>query len=431
MKILVISNLYPPYYLGGYELGCKNVVDGLIEKGHEVFVLTTPSHVRTNSASRLEEPGSSSFNPKLVFRRLQLRSFQPVKSKLDGVEKLVRFESMVSNYTNTCAVLDALNEFKPDIVYLFNLVGIGGLAILDALNSKRVPWLIYLMDDLPSSLQSGFNKLVLSVFNAIDGKIYDKGHLISMSRNLVAEIESKCGFNFTSQMSLIPGWAKTDELIYQRPYGGSGVVRFVTAGAVKPHKGIDIILKAASLLKQAGVSNFTIDIYGEGDVGYYVDMSKSEKIADLVRFCGSRTQGELSDIYKSSDAFLFPTWEREPFGFAPVEAAAVGCIPIITSTGGVAERLIHNVNCLKIDRNESSLASTMRRFCENEIDCQRIGLNAQLITREDLSFGHCLRQIESALRHRLEAADTEYQQSNWRDFNLAYLKHNLSFKMSL
>ena len=41
MKILVISNLYPPDTVGGYELGCRQAVDALRALGHDVRVLTT------------------------------------------------------------------------------------------------------------------------------------------------------------------------------------------------------------------------------------------------------------------------------------------------------------------------------------------------------------------------------------------------------
>ena len=41
MRILVISDLYPPYYIGGYELGCHDVVEGLKARGHEVKVRTS------------------------------------------------------------------------------------------------------------------------------------------------------------------------------------------------------------------------------------------------------------------------------------------------------------------------------------------------------------------------------------------------------
>ena len=33
MKVLVLSNLYPPDYIGGYECGCKQAVDALMRPG--------------------------------------------------------------------------------------------------------------------------------------------------------------------------------------------------------------------------------------------------------------------------------------------------------------------------------------------------------------------------------------------------------------
>ena len=40
MKVLALSNLYPPDVIGGYELACAQAVDGLLARGHDVRVLT-------------------------------------------------------------------------------------------------------------------------------------------------------------------------------------------------------------------------------------------------------------------------------------------------------------------------------------------------------------------------------------------------------
>jgi hypothetical protein len=40
MKFLVISNLFPPCYLGGYEIGASWVCQGLKDQGHQVAVMT-------------------------------------------------------------------------------------------------------------------------------------------------------------------------------------------------------------------------------------------------------------------------------------------------------------------------------------------------------------------------------------------------------
>ena len=45
MRVLVISNLFPPDVIGGYELLCQDLADGLHERGHEVRVLTSHAPV--------------------------------------------------------------------------------------------------------------------------------------------------------------------------------------------------------------------------------------------------------------------------------------------------------------------------------------------------------------------------------------------------
>ena len=52
MRILVVSNLYPPHHIGGYELCCKEAVDGLRKRGHEVWVLTSDYGVRAPEKER-------------------------------------------------------------------------------------------------------------------------------------------------------------------------------------------------------------------------------------------------------------------------------------------------------------------------------------------------------------------------------------------
>jgi glycogen(starch) synthase len=50
VRLLVITDLYPPIAFGGYERTCAELVDGLRER-HEVTVLT--SDLRRNAAPEL------------------------------------------------------------------------------------------------------------------------------------------------------------------------------------------------------------------------------------------------------------------------------------------------------------------------------------------------------------------------------------------
>ena len=41
MNILIVTNLYPPHYLGGYEVHCAQVAEALQGAGYEERVLTS------------------------------------------------------------------------------------------------------------------------------------------------------------------------------------------------------------------------------------------------------------------------------------------------------------------------------------------------------------------------------------------------------
>ena len=270
---------------------------------------------------------------------------------------------------------------------------------------------------------------MLSLYNAVDGGLYRGGTIVAMTNHLVAEIEGMCGYKLGNEVHLVPGWADTRRGIQVRDYLVGGNARFVTAGAIQAHKGIGLIVEAARMLRDSRVENFMIDVYGEGDQAFYIDMCKQLNVAEKVRFLGSRTQDELLEIYEHSDAFLFPTWQREPFGFAPVEAASVGCVPVLTDICGASERLVNNVHCIKITRDASSLASKMMDICNGDLDLKDLGTAGQIIARQDLSFASCLDIIEGVLSRAALSLD-ESTVPDRSSTNLAYLKHNLVQKMS-
>ena len=41
MRILTITNYYPPHFIGGYEIACKETMDFLSDQGHEIVVVTS------------------------------------------------------------------------------------------------------------------------------------------------------------------------------------------------------------------------------------------------------------------------------------------------------------------------------------------------------------------------------------------------------
>ncbi|MEI7809607.1 MAG: glycosyltransferase, partial [Verrucomicrobiota bacterium] len=94
MKILVVSAYYPPHHIGGYELGCRDVVNQLRKRGHQVRVLT--SDFQTANNSQPEEPE--------VIRELHRESpDHPLKKKTE-CRKFIR----------------VVDDFRPGLVYFWS-----------------------------------------------------------------------------------------------------------------------------------------------------------------------------------------------------------------------------------------------------------------------------------------------------------------------
>jgi glycogen(starch) synthase len=421
MRILMLSNLCPPYYLGGYEIGCLNVARALDRRGHEIRLLTTGSHV----------PGPP--DPAFVDRRLSMGWFDPYPlpgSAWNGAGQLAAFHGVCSDYGNTTGLVQALRDFRPDLVYCWNPLGIGGLALMDMLNTVGVPWVLHLMDVVPDYMQGYVPAPVRHIFNAGGGDIYAGCGVITMAQHILDMVEANVGIRFPQGAAIIPGWVDTTGLGRRTAYRVDGQTRFVTAGTVAAHKGTYLIVQAAASLRAQGREDFAIDVFGEGQVDDYVAMAARLGVGAQVRFLGGRPQRALLESYAGYDAFLFPTREQEPFGFAPIEAAASGCVPIMTANCGAAERMVGEVHCLKIERSSAALAASMARVITGAVDLTRIGAAGAALVASDLSEAVCMGQIEAVLA----AHARPWSHARLDDpklLLLAYIKHHLARGITL
>ena len=78
----------------------------------------------------------------------------------------------------------------------------------------------------------------------------------------------------------------------------------------------------------------------------------------------SEPRERLAAVYADADAVLFPVQWDEPWGLVPLEAMAVGRPVIATGTGGSAEYLSHERNCLIYEPRNSprALADAVNRL---------------------------------------------------------------------
>jgi glycogen synthase len=113
VRLLVVSNLYPPAVLGGYEVECQVVVDALRARGDDVTVLTGDR----DAATTPREPG---VRRDLTFLTSDPRgSLRAPAAALRGAETMRR----------------TLEELRPDLVWIWNGAQLPQAALVTALRS--------------------------------------------------------------------------------------------------------------------------------------------------------------------------------------------------------------------------------------------------------------------------------------------------------
>ena len=135
MKVLVLTNMYPPHHLVGYELSCRDVMERFRARGHDVMVLTTT--MRLPGVADAPEPDPIPVRRELSFYWSDHRIVKPVVWK-----------RLVLEPRNQDALLRALDDFAPDVVSAWNM-GAMSLGLLTRVVESSIPLVLNICDEWP------------------------------------------------------------------------------------------------------------------------------------------------------------------------------------------------------------------------------------------------------------------------------------------
>ena len=388
MKILIISNIFPPGFIGGYELGAYDVATSFQQQGHQVRVLTSDYLLD-------EKQEIVNFKVDRILEWIEVDPRQDWNS--------IVYKGQFINIRNIRLLNNVLNDFQPDSVVCFNLLGLGVLGILHYLVSLNFKPICYLMFNLFYLIYAE-NKKLFCQYNEKFGLIEEflqKVRFISMSECLTVDIQKALGF-ILQDIHLIPGWYLEHTLpsslltndINADSYLNDSV-KFIFASRISEPKGIFIVLEAVKIIiEKYNLTNFSVDIYGAGEITLFLQKVAIQKLDKWICYCGSEKKEQICKLFAKYDALLFPTWGNEPFGFVVAEAAAAKCVPIITATIGAAEWFMDGLDCYKIQRNPESLARAMIDYLKkNNQERNTIKLYAQKTALKYFKFSHLFKKI--------------------------------------
>jgi glycosyltransferase involved in cell wall biosynthesis len=338
-----------------------------------------------------------------VRRTLRLANvFVPVEERgHDAVsQRMLQAEACLVSTFNVHATIEAIEDFRPDVVYLWNLIGIGGLGLVALLRLLGIPWVWHLMDCVPRTICHVSGLLVPALAEQFSQQL--TGQWIACSQGVVEEIAA-AGISLGGRTSVLPNWIMGARRPRVRGYLEDGWLRMVFAGAISEFKGVHIAIGAADLLRRSGFTNFSIDLYGDDRGSPFQEMIDRLQLGDCVVLRGHRPHAEMVELYREYDVMLFPTWSREPMAFAPLEATAHGCVPLLTDTCGNSEWFVHGVHLLKAQRTAGAFASAVRDILDGRVDLETIGRRAADVVWRDFHIDAVAARIERVLDDALRA----------------------------
>ena len=368
MKILALTNLYPPHHAGTYDLRSQSVTEALRLRGHSILVVT--SNHGLNTEQRDQE----------IHRRLLLNGAYG-HAQVTGFRELHRIEEH-----NHRVLHEAIADFQPDLVHVWSLRGLSK-SLIFGLAHTRLPTVYdmadrWLADDLrvdpwlrwwnapganftrggleltgqrnrldalaPTRMMKGIDRIpevygspdVLAAVqpNAIAAFRFDRLYFCSQALRQTTE---QAGFRVGHGEVIYPG-IPTQNFVGEVKPPGEPIRRFLVVSPLDEQSGVKTAVEALGHARQ-NKAQATLSIYGRGE-STYVSQLRSLAVRNglPVEFLTVSNQNrDLAAIYRQHDALLYTAQSEEPFVTAPLEAMACG-LPVIASRIGTVRELFRD-----------------------------------------------------------------------------------------
>lgn len=379
MRILVLSNLFPPHVVGGYERLCHAVSRELAARGHAVTVLTS-----TYGGPAPEMPGLA------VRREWGLRIGADIYAPYEGSVA----EAAALAAGNLAVLRRALAAVQPDVVFAWNLFFLDA-SLLDALEAGPHRTVVMLTDNwllvmrnpqfvadffrdfafgaaafVPPPQQAGWRGALRRVLGrqpaspgleAIFGSAFMRDYYaaggIRFARNRVVH----------NGVALPEHAPAPDRAALVR----QGVLRLLFAGRLVDLKGADIAVAALPLLDPAalGVRRVVLTVVGDAQDAAYLQrfraaVAASGRAADI-ELQPPVPEAGLPALFAAHDIYLFPSL-YEPFSLTLIHALACGIPTIASRVGGNPEIVADGETGLLVPRGDAAaLARAVARLAQD------------------------------------------------------------------
>jgi len=398
MNILVISNLFPPDAIGGYEILCSQVAAALAHRGHRVSVLTSEPPAATGSTHQ----ALADANPSVRVRR-ELTLTAPFGG---GVPRSRTWRRTVGR-RNADVTRRVLEQDRPDVVFIWSQLRLT-LGAAQASERAGLP-VCYTMND-PHLAGYAPRKPTLSPRGLV-GALLDRGPYRSDTARALA-LENVTCISDVVEEDLRRGGAPLPDpkIIHQGipierfpmkddPGALRTPLRLLYAGQLLDYKGPDVLLRAAARLRGEGGRSVRVSMVGGGPMRAELEALASALSLE-VDFVGAVEHGRMPQIYREHDVMAFTSTWREPFGLTHLEAMASGTPVVSTAVGGQAAFLRDGENALVVPPGDDArLAAALGTLIDSPPLARRLALGGRRTVEESFTLDRYVEDLERWLRN--------------------------------
>lgn len=382
MKILVISNMYPPDSAGGAEILTANLVDEW-RKRHNVTVLTSKS--------------VNQF-PSHVIPSLRMWTPYPLPVKLNPVGYIVK------GWSNYLATQKVIKQVDPDVVLVSDIERLS-LAPLIAAQKLR-PTATFLFG--PDSIHPAEKK---------EGPMGSAKKLYNRLRFLTSPI--RINYALTNSLSALR-FPSDDLRIDHSQVVGMGVKtpdsleltvnnhtnlshRLIYLGQVNRDKGIHhIILALDELVHKHRTGDATLQIVGFINDQSYLDelrrLISRRNLTSHVTCVGAVSDQEKYRRLAESDLMVFAATRGKGHEQTFLEAMARGIACVCAATEEAKEVLVDNENCLMFEPGDvKGLVKAALRIYSDRDNTSRLVKNAREMALKVFTMERFAERCEAAL----------------------------------
>lgn len=404
MKILILSNFFPPARPGGYTQWCHEVSERLAHKGHTIGVLTSRYELAKAPA-----------NEQSTYRLLHL------EGDLDYYQPLHFFTGWKKQHQENLAILEEIvKSFAPDLIFVWGMWALS--KSLPALAEQLLPGRVvyYLSDYWPAAVDMHttywrspaqnrpmqlpkrvLSRVAMSILSR-EAQLRPKFEQVICVSNRVRELLLQSGVP-VHNARIIHGGTNVERFagVNERNFG-SGHLKLLYAGQLVRHKGVHTAIEAmAKLVNEQKVTQVNLTIVGSGHPDYEAylrNLIAREGLKEFVTFHGPASKEQMPALFQQFEVLIFPSIYEEPLARVTQEAMAAALVVVGTTTGGTKEILRNGETGLTFEPEDAAgLAEQINRLIIDPDLCQRLAKTGRKTVLEHFTLDKMVNEIEAYL----------------------------------